>query len=281
MKNINYTSTDDFYDWIDLKEIFNWIEKENQDYHNWDEKYKQDYWNRYVLTIWWYNERWTSLPIDVKKLRKRDKNFDRFLPWIINLLEEEWFTWDIEDIFILDEKAKKALKISNETINTPNIVENTIEDKKQEEIESMWFEELAERIWDLYYDALSFFLDELADNVKNWEIKKLLKQASNDIGQAWEICKIPTQKFLEEIEKSWKQIKYKHTNEVKWLSVDKKELAKIIWNLEENKLKEFLEKLSEKIKKDWEADRDRNPPRIKLANNLFNCAEKLKQASII
>jgi len=221
--------------------------------------------------------------IDISKYREVEPDIDLFLTDIITEIAD--FSWyqTKEDIikndFILDEKAKKALKILNETINTSNIVENTIKDKKQEEIEIIWFEELAERIWDLYYDALSFFLEELADNVKNWEIKELLKQASKDIEQAWEICKIPTQKFLEEIEKSWKQIEYKHTNEVKWLSVDKKELAKIIWNLEESKLKEFLEKLSEKIKKDWEADRNRW--REKLANNLFNCAKKLKQASIV
>jgi hypothetical protein len=86
-------------------------EKEINDYNNWNEEYRQEYWNNYVCKIWWYDQRWTSLPIDIKKIREEtEKDIEKYIPKIIELLAEEWFTWNIEDIFILDEQAKEYLQ---------------------------------------------------------------------------------------------------------------------------------------------------------------------------
>ena len=85
---------------------------------------------------------------------------------------------------------------------------------------------------------------------------------------AWEIC-------LPYVSHDFPEMK--HTTEIKWLDIDKEELAKRISNLVNNQLKDFLEKLSAKIHKDWKADEWRK--RIKLATELYACAEKLKWAS--
>jgi hypothetical protein len=69
----------------------------------------------------------------------------------------------------------------------------------------------------------------------------------------------------------------KHTSDVKWLDIDRENLVKGISNLVDSELKDVLEKLSNKIQKDWEADKWRW--RIKLANELFVCADRLKEAS--
>jgi len=87
---------------------------------------------------------------------------------------------------------------------------------------------------------------------------------------AWKIC-------LPYISNDFPEMK--HTTEIKWLDIDKEELAKRISNLVDSEFKVFLELLSAKIYKDWEADKWRW--RIKLSNELFACAKKLKQASEI
>ena len=225
--------------------------------------------------------------IDISSYRKVEPNIDLILNDIITEIAD--FSWYqtredvIKNDFILDEQAKKALEIANQTSNTSSIVEWTIQEEEKDTLENISFEELAERIWDLYYDALSFFLSELSENIDKTDIKKLIKESSKNIEKAWDLCKIPTKEFIKKAEqdiKDWKDVYFKHTDEVKWLNIDKKELAKIIWELEESKLKDFLTKLSNKMQKDWDADYYRKPkPREKLGTELHACADKLKKAS--
>lgn len=245
-------------------------EKEIQDYINGSEKYKQDYWNRYVFTIWWYDQRWTSLPIDIKKLRELYKwtedNIDRFIPWIIESLEEEGFTGKIEDIFILDELKRKEKKAKIDWI-----VQNN--------------EELSENIWNLYYDSLASFLlllwDEFINNSKNarivWDkeyseklkgIWEYLKLSSNHIMKAWEIC-------LPFISKDFPVMK--HSSDIKWVDITKKELILWIWNLTDDSLRDFLICISKKINTDWIADESKW--RKKLANELLEASKLIENAS--
>lgn len=285
MNQKNYTSNEDFDDWVELSDIFSKLKQEREDYINWDEEYKQKYWDSYVCTMWWYNERWTSLPIFMEKLRKFyewvDGNIDRFLPWTMRAIEDEWFTWEIEDIFTLDTQAKEYLNsiwyIQKES--TKRKVIKIVWNQETQEIlwENISFEELVERIWDLYYDSLSSFLNILSEYVYNEKMILLLKEASENINRAWDICKKPTLEFLEEIENSGCNVELKHTSEVKWLKLNNDELARSISHLQHYDLVVFLEKLSSKIEKDWKADKWRW--RIKLSNELFACADKLKQAS--
>ena len=274
----------------DLSTYIENLKIENEDkiqkYKNWDKNYKQEYWNNYIFQYWKYgSDTWEA--VDISKIREDvleyEPNFDDFLPWVIKSLEEEWL--NINSILILDEQAKKALEISNQTSNTSNWVKSTIDTENTNKLENISFEVLAEKIWDLYYDALAFFLEELSENIKNTEIKELIKEASYSISKAWDLCKIPTEEFLKKAEKEiseWKEVFFKHSSEVKWLNIEKKELAKIIWNLENSELSDLLEKLSEKMQKDWDADYYRKPiPRKKLGTELYACANKLKQASEI
>lgn len=262
-------------------------ELEIQDYNNWDEKYRQNYWIRIIFTSWRRSsDIWT--PLNLSKIRKNnismEPNLDIFLPWVIKFIEEEWF--EIEEIIILDEQAKKALGISNEiSWNSKKIEEIIKEETKTEEIEwiDISFDELSERIWDLYYDSLSSFLSDLSDSIDNNDIKKLVKEASINISNAWDLCKVPTEKFIEEAEKKIKageKVFFKHTDTVKWLNIDNKKLANLIWNLVDSELSKFLERLSKKMQKDWDADYYRKPkPRQKLGTELYSCADKLNQVS--
>jgi len=241
-----------------------------QKYKNWDIDYKQEYWNAYIFRYWRYGSDTWEL-VDISKIREDvleyEPNFDVFLPWIKEWLEEEWF--DIENILKLDEKAKKALEVQSNISNNSEQVKNTIS-TKTETIEGINIsnEELAEKIWDLFYDSLSSFLLSLWENINNKEVSVLLKEASENIMKAWEIC-------LPYVSYDFPEMK--HTTEIKWLDIDKEELVKKISNLVDSELKDFLEKLSIKINKDWEADKWRW--RVKLANELFACADKLKLAS--
>jgi hypothetical protein len=255
-------------------------EKEIQDYMTWDEKYKQEYWNKYVFTIWWYNERWTSLPISIAKIRDEFKqienDFNRFIPWIMKSLEEEWFTWTLEDIFILDDSAISYLAIHWTQNENSEKVENSI--KKNSSIE--WlpysYEELAEKIGDLFYEPLAGLLSSIASELEKQidsdeDVIKLLQEASTHILQAWNHCK-PHVLDIEELKKN-----SKHTFEIEWSGLNNQELAKAIAFLENDRLKELLWLLSTKIERDAEADKWRQ--RLKLAGELFATAEKLRQAA--
>lgn len=226
-------------------------EKDIQDYINWDEKYKQDYWNRYVFTMWWNDQRGISLPIDIKKLRELYKwiedDIDRFIPWIIKSLEEEWFSGTIQDIFILDDEAKLFFN-----------------------------SRLVENLWDLYYNNLANFLEELSEITWN----NNLKTASDKIRNAWEISKSyvdknnPPKKHENaefEIQLFW------------WVNA----IAEKIWKLDNTELGTFLLALSQKIWNDWEKDSrrpsiwkdwlvDETKTRTKLATALFEASLLIK-----
>jgi uncharacterized protein YbcI len=221
----------------------------------------------------YYHHEWDTFPIKIEEFREKhwelEPNFDVFIPWIMESLKDFWYTIEVEDIFTLDEKAKKTLELSNNISNNSYQVENTIS-TKTERIE--WIdisnEELAEKIGDLFYDSLSSFMSSLWEKLDNTEISHLLQEASQHIMTAWEIC-------LPYVSHDFPEMK--HTTEIKWLDIDKEELAKRISNLVDSELKDFLGKLSAKIYKDGKADEWRN--RIKLATQLYSCAEKLKWAS--
>jgi len=249
--------------------------KEKKDYIEWDEEYRQSFWNKKIWTMLHSHMVSIKFPIKfsdyTKKFDDIDNNFERFIPWIIRMLKEEWGTGKIEDIFILDEQAKKAIEIQSNISNSSNQVENTISTKTKEiEWINLSNKELSEKVWDLFYDSLSSFISFLWENIDNSEISQLLEEASWYIMNAWNIC-------LPYISHDFPEMK--HTSEIKWIDIDKQELAKRIWNLEIDILSDFLEKLWAKIEKDWEADKWRW--RIKLAKELENCANKLKEASKI
>lgn len=254
--------------------------KEVQNYTNWDDSNKQDYWDRVICGNWWHSED-NDFPINLIEFRKKvaslEQNFDKFIPWIMLALEDLWFTWNISDIFILDDQAKKALEIQTNVSNNSVKIENTFS-KKTKAIEwiDFSFEELAKKMWDLFYEPLASMLNSIAIELEKQtnndeEIVKLLKEASNHILKAWDHCK-PYITDINELEKN-----SKHTFDIKGTTLKNEQIARTIAYLENDKLKEFLELLSTKLHKDWEADKWRK--RLKLANELFACAEKLKMAS--
>lgn len=285
MDNKNNTNNSWDLKKVDYETIFRNWKQSNELYTQLDEEHRQEYWNRYVFTMWWNDGRWTTMPINIFDIRKEyeklEGKFDKFIPWIMNLLEEEGFTWEISDIFILDEHSIEFLEwiwyLQKE--ETKKKIIEIIWNKKTQEIlwKNISFEELVEWIWDLYYDSLSVFLYELWNNVYNEKASLLLKQASGNINEAWEVCKTKVNDFLIQVEKSSEKIEFKHTHDVRGLNIDNTELAKTISKLNDFDISEFLEKLSQKIQKDWEADKWRW--KIKLAGELFACAENLKKAS--
>lgn len=213
--------------------------------------------------------------IDISVYREVEPDIDLFLNDIITEVAD--FSWYqtrediIENDFILDEQARKAIEVQSNISNSSNQVENTIS-SKTEKIEWIHIsnEELAEKIWDLFYDSLSSFISSLWEKIDNKEISKLLEEASTNIMNAWNIC-------LPYVSHDFPEMK--HTAEVKWLDINREELSKRISNLVDTELSDFLEKFSLKIEKDWEADKWRW--RIKLANELFACSDKLKKSSDI
>lgn len=70
---------------------------------------------------------------------------------------------------------------------------------------------------------------------------------------------------------------YKHTETVKGIDLDNKELAIRVGDLYYDSLVEFLEALSEKLNEDAIADKNRG--REKLSNSLFKASEDIKKAS--
>lgn len=227
-------------------------EKEIQDYINWDERYRQDYWDRYVFTMWWYDQRGTSLPIDIKKFRELYKwiedNFNRFIPWIMRSLEEEWFSWTIDDIFTLDEEAKLFLD-----------------------------SRLIENLWDLYYNTLADFLEELYNIT--WNEK--LKIASDKIRIAWGI----SEAYVDKNNPPKKHENAEFEIELFWWVNN---IAEKVWKMNEAELWIFLLALSQKIWNDWEKDSNRpsiwkdwvvdeTKKRTKLATALFEASLLIKE----
>ncbi|MGE4444343.1 MAG: hypothetical protein AB7E37_05105 [Candidatus Altimarinota bacterium] len=226
-------------------------EKEVQDYINGDEKYKQDYWDRYVFTMWWYDQRGTSLPIDIKQLRELYKgienNFNRFIPGIMKSLEEEGFTGKIDDIFILDSEAQ------------------------------LFFDNrLVENLGDLYYNTLADFLEELSKITGN----EKLKVASEKIRVAWKI----SEPYVDRNNPS-----KKHENaefEIE-LFGGVKAITERVGKMDSTELLTFLGELSQKIWNDGEKDSkrpsvgkngvvDETKTRTKLATALFEASLLIK-----
>lgn len=141
---------------------------------------------------------------------------------------------------------------------------NRYDDTKTETIKwvNISFEELAERVWNLYYDSLSVFLSSLSEELKSNEyISPILKSVAEDI-DIWEPHIDLTKAH------------YKHTTEVKWIWIDKITLASLVARLKEDKLKEFLLFLSQKLKKDWLVSEKKW--RKLLSIKLFESSSKLK-----
>lgn len=264
-------------------------EKEIQDYKNWNEETRQKLWTWYIFQLL-QGHRWESQThdpelIDFADFRKNnkfwDENPDKYLPWVLKELQEfYWDEWNpLEIIFILDEQAKKHLEIHwNLSINSQRIwnVINWDNLKKNKTSNIDWVdlssEELAEKIWDLFYDSLASFLSSLWEELSKWnndlkQVWEYLKIASNHIMNAWRICLPYVWEWFPNL---------KHSTEIKWLNISREELIKNLWNLTNEALKEFLLNLSKKIHKDWIADEWRW--RKKLSNELFETAKNLELA---
>lgn len=274
MNNWNNKSQD-----IDIaNQLFNRIEDQNLSYSKMSEDEKQKYWIWVITKVFHDLKDWEK--INISEYRETEPNIDSFLNSIINNIES--YHWEdrkeiINKYFILDDQAKKALEIQTNVSNSSVKIENTFS-KKTKAIEwiDFSFEELAKKMWDLFYEPLASMLNSIAIELEKQtnndeEIVKLLKQASNHVLKAWDHCK-PYITDINELEKN-----SKHTFDIKGTTLKNEQIARAIAYLENDKLKEFLELLSIKLHKDWEADKWRK--RLKLANELFACAEKLKIAS--
>jgi len=268
MSNWNNTSSEKWF----TDKLFDRIEEENNLYSQKSQEEKKQYWVWVITRVFHELENWEI--IDISEYRETEPNIDLFLPAIINNIES--YHWEgkediINNYFKLDEQAKKAIEVQSNISNNSEQVENTISSKTNKiEWIDISNEELAEKVGDLFYDSLSSFLSNLWEKIDNKEISKLLDEASKNIITAWEICLLYVSHDFPEM---------KHTAEVKWLDINREELVKWISNLVDTELSNFLEKFSLKIEKDWEADKGRW--RLKLANELFACADKLKKSSDI
>jgi hypothetical protein len=268
MSNWNNTSSEKWF----TDKLFDRIGEENNLYSQKSKEEKKQYWVWVITRVFHELENWEK--IDISEYRETEPNIDLFLNDILYNIES--YHWEnrediINNYFILDEQAKKTLEVQSNISNNSEQIKNTIS-SKTEKIE--WIdisnEKLAEKIGDLFYDSLSSFIFSLWDKIDNKEISELLKEASNHIMNAWNIC-------LPYVSDDFPEMK--HTADIKWLDIDREELVKGISNLVNTELSDFLEKFSLKIEKDWEADKWRW--RIKLANELFACADKLKISSDI
>lgn len=265
-----------------LKDIANGfeerIEKEYQDYINGDDNFKQDHWDTYFVTTSFWGVNAIEHPVDLsdfrKKIAHKEKNFDRFLLWIIKAIKEDVDeNSKMEDIFILDEQAKKYLEVWNNVLSNSESVQNSISWWKTDKIKwvDFSFEELATKMWDLFYEPLAAVLDWISNELDDDDISKLLNDASIHILEAWNQCK-PYITDINELEK-----KSKHTFTIDWTDLSNIQLAQQIANLTNTSLKNLLNLLSQKLHKDSEADKWRN--RLKLANELSKTSQKLKEAS--
>ncbi|PID84314.1 hypothetical protein CSB09_01695 [Candidatus Gracilibacteria bacterium] len=97
-------------------------------YKNGNQQEKQEYWNEYIFSMYFHYEG-NAFPIKIQDFREEHKeletDFERFIPGIIRSLRDFGYTIQLEDIFILDEQAKKALK-SHSVIDTKPLEVNNI-----------------------------------------------------------------------------------------------------------------------------------------------------------
>jgi len=253
--------------------------KEEEDYKNSWKKEKALYWTDFVQNIFHHVIIWKGkkdIKIDIPSYRKHKPDVDLFLDDMVTTLQENFCISrkEVLKYFVLDEQAKTILKIQKNISQKSQEVNKVIHpNEKLRKIlwtkeENISYKELIERIWDLYYDSLSSFLLELWSNIWNKEVSTLLKEASEHIASAWEIC-------LPYIRNDF--AKMKHTKEIKWINSNKKEVAKNISMLDDSDIWDFLKALSTKIQKDWEADKKRG--RTQLSTELFAAANGLKKAS--
>lgn len=208
---------------------------------------------RWKAFIW----RWNILLSD---LRKIEPNIELLFPLIEkqikNFSPELW----INDYIDFDDTPDQTDKIDKiEWIDFNN-------------------SELAEKIGDLFYNSLSDFLGHLSEkinkdlesNTELLEASKLIKKASSNIQEAWDICEPYIRTDFPEM---------KHTEQIKWTNISNEALAKWVWNLYLKQLWDLLLKLSKKLNIDWEADKWRW--RTKLANELFESSKNIEWASNI
>lgn len=225
-----------------------------KDYKSMNESEKVQYlWN--YIYVWWYHSWWRKILLS--KLRQIDNNVENLFPLIEKNLRDStpelWINYYIEFDDIPDQ--------SNRTDNIEWIDFNNTE--------------LAEKVWDLFYNGLSDFLKYLSENTNieqnEWiRISELLKKASDNISEAWIICEPYIKTDFKEM---------KHTDTIKRSDISNENLAKWIWNLYLGQLWDFLSKLSQKLQKDSEADEWKW--RTKLANELFESSKAIWEASDI
>lgn len=248
--------------WMTSNNAFSNWESNHSLYTNLSDEEKQDYWNCFVFTIVWYDGRGTELPIDIIHIKEVYKSVEsdlnRFLPWTMASLVEEWFDYDYNDVFTLDESAKHYLRIHSLTAANSQAVEWLVSQTEQQYIE------LAEKIGDLFYDALADVLEGISE-ITSSEISSCLKKATEHVQNAWEICK----PYINE------KTNPKHKTNVVW--IENKILGNRIGKLDNKTLNKFLKSLWEKIHRDWLADEWRW--RKKLATELLACSESLTDAS--
>jgi hypothetical protein len=194
-------------------------------------------------------------------------------------LEDLGFTWDISDIFILDEQAKKYLathsSLSSHSKQVESIINwSSVKKNKTSNIEGVDLssEELAERVWNLFYDSLTWFVSLLWHEIREWNkelshVWEYLKKASFNIYNAWTICQPYVWEWFPNL---------KHSNDIKWIEISREQLTERIANLTDYLLKKFLLDLSKKIHKDWLADEWRW--RKKLATELFEASKNIELA---
>ena len=225
--------------------------------------YFSDWIVRWHYFLWWVN-------IKISDLREVEPNIEELFPLIEKKIREyspeSWINYYVD----FDDTP-------DQTNRTDNIE---------------WIEfnnsELSKKIGDLFYNGLSNFLRHLSENINWWQyelikVSELLKKASDNIEEAWGICEPHVRTNFKEM---------KHTDTIKWSDISNENLAKWIWNLYLEQLWDFLSKLSQKLEKDWEADKNRpsiwkdwiiskTKTRTNLANELFESSKAIKEASEI
>lgn len=226
---------------------------------------------KYMRSLWMGvgDEKYHYTTIDVSVERKTHPDIDTFLDsMVLAVMEWEALTYEeaLEKHFILDEEAKKYVK------------------RWEVEWITMNQEVLAEKVGDLYYDALAAVLSKLSETLAleskkhtvlddPFELDALILKASQNLEEAsahimtaWEICK----PFLKA------PLNPKHTSDIQ--GIPNAILGERIWKLNYWKLSSFLSLLWEKIHKDWLADEWRG--RKKLATELFEASDKIRLGGI-
>jgi len=225
-----------------------------KDYNLMNNDEKALYIRNYI--VWWKYYSW-GLDVKISDLRRIEPNIENLFPLIEKSIREyspeSWLNYYVD----FDDTPNQ----SNRTDNIEWIDFNNTE--------------LAENVWDLFYNGLSDFLKHLSENINleqnEWiKISELLKKASDNINEAWIICEPYIRTDFKEM---------KHTDTIKWSDISNESLAQWIWNLYLEQLWDFLSQLSKKLEKDWLADKWRW--RTNLANELFESSKAIWEASDI